>query len=74
MALQVACYEVQLEWMGQEYKVGGWRHADSYIGIAGQLSAKIDCDLVACLPPAPVLAAAPVPKPAIIPVTERFEC
>ena len=37
------------------------------------MSAKIDPDLVVCgRPPAPVVAAAPVPKPVIIPVTERF--
>ena len=73
VAPQVACYEVQLVWMGQEYKEGGWRHANPYIGIAEQMSAKIDRDLVACVPPpAPVVAAAPVPKPVIIPVTERF--
>ena len=58
--------------MGQEYKEGGWRHANPYIGIAEQVSAKIDRDLVACVSsPAPVVAAAPVPKPVIIPVTER---
>ena len=75
VASQVACYEVQLVWMGQEYKEGGWRHANPYIGIAEQMGAKIERDLAACAPPpAPVLTAAPVPapKPVVVPVVERF--
>lgn len=75
VAPQVACYEVQLVWMGQEYQEGGWRHANPYIGIAEQMSAKIDRDLLACAPPpAPLVAAAPAlaPKPVIVPIVERF--
>lgn len=71
VAPQVACYEVQLVWMGQEYKEGGWRHANPYIGIAEQMSAKIDRDLLACAPPV-AAAPAPAPKPVIVPIVERF--
>ena len=73
VAPQVACYEVQLVWMGQEYKEGGWRHANPYIGIAEQMSARIDRDLAACVPPpTPLVAVAPAPKPVIVPIVERF--
>ena len=44
-----------------------------YIGIAEQISTKIDRDLVAREPPpAPVVAAAPAPKSVVIAVTVRF--
>ena len=77
VAAQVACYEVQLVWMGQEYREGGWRHANPYISIAEQMRSGIERDLAACLPPpAPVVAVAPVPVPApnpvSVPVTERL--
>ncbi len=76
VAAQVACYEVQLVWMGQEYKEGGWRHANPYIGIAEQMRSRIERDLAACVPPpAPVVAAVPAPpapKPVVVPVTERL--
>ena len=65
VAPQVACYEVQLVWMGQEYAEGGWRHANPYVGIAEQMSARIDRDLAACAP-------APVPPAPRTPVSERF--
>lgn len=71
VAPQVACYEVQLVWMGQEYQEGGWRHANPYIGIAEQMGAKIDRDLAACAPP-PAPVAAVAPKPVVVPVAERF--
>jgi len=58
VAPQVACFEVQLVWMGQEYSEGGWRHANPYIGIAEQMSARIERDLAACVP-----ALAPVVPP-----------
>ncbi|HEY4374997.1 MAG TPA: OmpA family protein, partial [Burkholderiales bacterium] len=60
----VACYEVQLVWMGQEYSEGGWRHANSYIGIAEQMAQNIDERMTGCAPPAakPVVAA---PKPVV---------
>jgi outer membrane protein OmpA-like peptidoglycan-associated protein len=61
---QVACFEVQLVWMGQEYSEGGWRHANPYIGIAEQMSQNIEQRLAACAPPPP--------PPAPQPVAERF--
>jgi len=63
VAAQVACFEVQLVWMGHEYQEGGWRHANPYIGIAEQMGARIERDIEACKPvpvPAPV-AAVPAP-------------
>jgi len=65
VAPQVACYEVQLVWMGQEYSEGGWRHANPYIGIAEQMGARIERDLAACAPP-------PAPVAPRVPVTERM--
>ncbi|MDB5806438.1 MAG: hypothetical protein JWN73_3760 [Betaproteobacteria bacterium] len=65
---QVACYEVQLVWMGQEYSEGGWRHANSYIGIAEQMSQNIEQRMASCAPP-PVAA----PKPAPQPVVEKLD-
>lgn len=50
VAAQVACYEVQLVWMGHEYQEGGWRHANPYIGIAEQMGARIERELAACKP------------------------
>ncbi|MBL8376543.1 MAG: OmpA family protein [Burkholderiales bacterium] len=76
VAPQVACLEVQLVWMGQEYKEGGWRHANPYIGIAEGMAARVERDLAACVPPpqpvAPVAAPKPAPAPAPAPVAERF--
>ena len=74
VASQVACFEVQLVWMGQEYKEGGWRHANPYIGIAEQMAARIDSDLAACMPAPvapPVVAALPPAEPVLVPVIER---
>ena len=69
VAAQVACFEVQLVWMGHEYQEGGWRHANPYIGIAEQMGARIERDIEACKPvpvPAPVAAVAAPVSPARI--------
>ena len=71
VAAQVACFEVQLVWMGHEYQEGGWRHANPYIGIAEQMGARIERDIEACKPErAPVAVVAPPVAPA--PVNERL--
>lgn len=60
VAAQAACLDVQLVWMGHEYAEGGWRHANPYIGMAEQMTSRMEAEQATCATPAATPAAAPV--------------
>jgi OmpA-OmpF porin, OOP family len=62
----VGCLEVQLSRSGHELTETGWRHANSYIAIAEDMTARAEAQAAAC-PAEPVVAAAPPPAPVVAP-------
>jgi outer membrane protein OmpA-like peptidoglycan-associated protein len=62
----VGCLEVQLSRSGHELAETGWRHANSYLAIAEDMTQKAEAQAKDCVPPPPPPApapAAPPPKP-----------
>ncbi|MDX2299446.1 MAG: OmpA family protein [Xanthomonadaceae bacterium] len=58
-AALAACGEVELVHAGNEYNQQQWRHAQPYVQIAEDLTARAEAASAECLPPAPTPAAQP---------------
>ena len=68
---QVACAEVELVHAGNEHNQQQWRHAKPYVQIAEELVAQATQLVENCKPPpvAVLAVVAPIPLPALLPVT-----